>query len=95
MLPFAIPPVITAAFGALGAAALARVLVREWRRIFSRHMTHDAMKESAGNMPAILWTFTKPRNLRRTIPRGRGTKPLPSNPSLTLKPNEPRERYSR
>ena len=33
MLPFAIPPVITAAFGALGAAALARVLVREWRRI--------------------------------------------------------------
>jgi hypothetical protein len=33
MLPFAIPPIITAAFGALGAATLARVLVREWRRI--------------------------------------------------------------
>jgi hypothetical protein len=33
MFPFAIPPVITAALGALGAAALARVLVREWRRI--------------------------------------------------------------
>ncbi len=33
MLPFAIPPIITAAFGALGAAKLARVLVREWRRV--------------------------------------------------------------
>ncbi|MFZ1883040.1 MAG: hypothetical protein WAU53_05420 [Rhodoplanes sp.] len=33
MLPFAIPPIITAAFGALGAASLARVLVREWRRV--------------------------------------------------------------
>ena len=33
MLPFAIPPIITAAFGALGAATLARVLVREWRRV--------------------------------------------------------------
>jgi hypothetical protein len=33
MLPFMVPPVITAAFGALGAAALARVLVREWRRV--------------------------------------------------------------
>jgi hypothetical protein len=33
MLPFVVSPVITAAFGALGAAALARVLVREWRRI--------------------------------------------------------------
>ena len=33
MLPFAVPPVIAAALGALGAAALARVLVREWRRI--------------------------------------------------------------
>ncbi|MBL8585327.1 MAG: hypothetical protein JNM23_01210 [Bradyrhizobiaceae bacterium] len=27
------PPIITAAFGALGAATLARVLVREWRRV--------------------------------------------------------------
>jgi hypothetical protein len=33
MLPFAIPPIITAAFGALGAASLARVLVKEWRRV--------------------------------------------------------------
>ena len=33
MLPFAIPPIITAAFGAPGAATLARVLVREWRRV--------------------------------------------------------------
>ena len=33
MLPFMIPPVITAAFGALAGAALARTLVREWRRI--------------------------------------------------------------
>lgn len=33
MLPFMIPPVITAALGALGGAALARVLVREWRRV--------------------------------------------------------------
>jgi hypothetical protein len=33
MLPFMIPPMITAAFGALAGAALARTLVREWRRI--------------------------------------------------------------
>ena len=33
MLPFMIPPVITAAFGALAGAVLARTLVREWRRI--------------------------------------------------------------
>lgn len=33
MLPFMIPPVITAALGALAGVALARTLVREWRRI--------------------------------------------------------------
>ncbi|MEZ5889496.1 MAG: hypothetical protein R3D52_04040 [Xanthobacteraceae bacterium] len=33
MVPFAIPPIITAAFGALGVASLARVLVKEWRRV--------------------------------------------------------------
>lgn len=33
MVPFPIPSVITAALGMLGAAAFARTLVREWRRI--------------------------------------------------------------
>ncbi len=33
MLPFAFPPVIAAAIGAIGAAALARALVKEWRRV--------------------------------------------------------------
>lgn len=33
MLPFAFPPVITAVLGAVGAAALARALIKEWRRI--------------------------------------------------------------
>lgn len=33
MVPFPIPSVITAALGALGVAAFARSLAREWRRI--------------------------------------------------------------
>lgn len=33
MPPFIIPQIVTAVLGALGGAALARVLVKEWRRI--------------------------------------------------------------
>ena len=35
MLPFALPPVVTAVIGALGAVAVTRALVKEWRRVNS------------------------------------------------------------
>lgn len=33
MLPFAIPPMVTAVLGTLGAVAVTRALVKEWRRV--------------------------------------------------------------
>ncbi|MEZ5787917.1 MAG: hypothetical protein R3D62_15915 [Xanthobacteraceae bacterium] len=50
MVPFPIPSVITAALGMLGAAAFARTLAREWRRI---NEELDSAERAAATVEAV------------------------------------------
>lgn len=51
MVPIVVPPVVAAVFGVIGAAAAARFVMREWRRVNAELDAGERQREAAQTGP--------------------------------------------